>query len=89
MHFPIRTVAQSLSVALSLAILPGPAWAAGKCVLAGGSANMITRDLAEFMAKAALGNSIKGMGATPAGPVKLTCKDGLPVYCLAKQKACK
>ena len=61
----------------------------GKCVVAGGSANMITRDLAEFMAKAALGNSIKGMGAKPVGEIKLTCKDGVPVYCLAKQKACK
>ncbi|MDX2158907.1 MAG: hypothetical protein SFW09_20580 [Hyphomicrobiaceae bacterium] len=65
------------------------AHAAGKCVVAGGSATMITRDLAEFMAKAALGNSIKGMGAKPAGPIKLTCKDGLTTYCLAKQKACK
>ncbi len=61
----------------------------GKCVAAGGSANMITRDLAEFMAKAALGNSIKGMGAKPVGEIKLTCKDGVPVYCLAKQRACK
>lgn len=61
----------------------------GKCVIAGGSANMITRDLAEFMAKAALGNSIKGMGAKPVGEIKLSCKDGLPVYCIAKQKACK
>jgi hypothetical protein len=41
------------------------------------------------MAKAALGNSIKGMGAKPVGAIKLTCKDGLPVHCLAKQKACK
>ena len=63
--------------------------APGKCVVAGGSANMITRDLAEFMAKAALGNSIKGMGAKPVGEIKLNCKDGVPVYCLAKQKACK
>lgn len=63
--------------------------AAAKCVIAGGSADMITRDLSEFMAKAALGNSIKGMGAKPVGPVKLTCKDGFPVHCLAKQKACK
>lgn len=71
------------------------AWAAStpaeaaKCVIAGGSADMITRDLSEFMAKAALGNSIKGMGAKPVGPIKLACKDGFPVHCLAKQKACK
>lgn len=66
-----------------------PALAKSSCVLAGGSANMITRDLAEFMAKAALKNSIEGMGAKPVGGVKLSCKDGLPVYCLARQKACK
>jgi putative hemolysin len=66
-----------------------PAGASAKCVMAGGSANMVTRDLAEFMAKAALGNSIKGMGAKAVGDIKLTCKDGLPVYCLARQKACK
>ena len=59
-----------------------------KCVRAGGSANMITRDLAEFMAKAALKNSIAGMGKKPVGPIKLTCKDSAPVYCLARQKAC-
>ena len=69
--------------------IAGPAEAAQKCVRAGGSANMITRDLAVFMAKAALGNAIKGMGAKPVGWVKVTCKDGLPVYCLARQKACK
>lgn len=74
------------------AVLAAPAKAKkspGKCVIAGGSANMITRDLAEFMAKAALGNSIKGMGAKPVGEIKLVCKDGLPVYCIAKQRACK
>jgi hypothetical protein len=41
------------------------------------------------MAKAALNNSIKGMGAKAAGPIKLTCGNGFPVHCLAKQKACK
>lgn len=85
----LRAPIVALSAVVAAVLAAGPAAAAGKCVIAGGSANMITRDLAEFMAKAALGNSIKGMGATPAGPIKLTCKDGLPVYCLAKQKACK
>ncbi|MGD9802730.1 MAG: hypothetical protein AB7E81_18455 [Hyphomicrobiaceae bacterium] len=63
--------------------------AANRCVMAGGSANMITHDLAVFMAKAALGNSIKGMGAKAAGPIKLKCDNSVPVYCLARQKACK
>ncbi|MEZ5818149.1 MAG: hypothetical protein R3D44_13800 [Hyphomicrobiaceae bacterium] len=77
-------------VAAVLLANAGPApKAAKRCVLAGGSANMITRDLAVFMAKAALSNSIKGMGAKPAGPIKLKCQEGLPVYCLARQRACK
>jgi len=62
----------------------------GGCVLAGGEATMITSGLAEFMAKAALKNSINGMGAKPVGDVKLNCKDGTAsVYCIARQKACK
>lgn len=60
------------------------------CVMAGGEATMITSDLARFMANAALNNSIKGMGATAAGQVKMACKDPAPLtYCLAQQRACK
>ena len=67
-----------------------PAAAEGKCVLAGGEANMVTQDLAEFMAKAALKNSISGMGAKPSGEIKLTCnQNGVLQYCKATQKACK
>ena len=62
----------------------------GKCVLAGGEANMVTQGLAEFMAKAALKNSIKGMNAMPSGPIKLNCKaNGVLQYCKADQRACK
>lgn len=61
-----------------------------KCVMAGGEATMVTRDLAEFMAKAALKNSISGMGAKPSGDIKLKCSDsGVLQYCKAEQKACK
>jgi hypothetical protein len=87
MRIPIRAIV--VAVAFAAWTAGGPAQAAGKCVIAGGSANMITKDLSVFMAKAALGNSIKGMGATAAGPIKLTCNESFPVYCLAKQKACK
>lgn len=67
-----------------------PAAAAKSCVLAGGSATMITADLAKFMAEAALKNSIKGKGMTAAGPVKLTCTSNIAsTYCLARQRACK
>ena len=73
-------------------LAPAPTHAATKksCVLAGGEATMITLDSAKFMANAALNNSIKGMGATAAGPVKLACKDPAPLtYCIAQQRACK
>jgi len=64
--------------------------AAKSCVLAGGSATMITADLAKFMAEAALKNSIKGKGLSPAGAVKLTCTSGFAnTHCLARQRACK
>lgn len=87
MNVMARTFAIVAAVLLANA---GPtANAAPRCVLAGGSANMITHDLAVFMAKAALANSIKGMGAKPAGPIKLKCDSSVPVYCLARQKACK
>jgi pyruvate/2-oxoglutarate dehydrogenase complex dihydrolipoamide acyltransferase (E2) component len=69
---------------------PKAAAVAGKCTLAGGEANMITQDLAEFMAKAALKNSIKGMNAQPVGPLKLNCnQNGALQFCKAEQKACK
>lgn len=82
-----RTFAILAAVLLANA---GPtANAKSRCVMAGGSANMVTHDLAVFMAKAALGNSIKGMGAKAVGPVHLKCDKNFPVYCLARQKACK
>ncbi len=64
--------------------------AKSKCVRAGGTATMITEDLAKFMAEAALKNSIAGMGAKPVGPVAMKCSTGagLP-SCVARQKACK
>jgi hypothetical protein len=81
--------AYAIFAAILIANAGPTAHAARSCVMAGGSANMITHDLAVFMAKAALGNSIKGMGAKPVGPVKLKCDKNFPVYCLACQKACK
>ena len=60
------------------------------CVRAGGEATMITSGLAEFMAEAALKNSIKGMSAEPAGPIDLRCDDPAPLTpCRARQRACK
>ena len=87
----LRTLTASAAL-LAFAALASGAYAAPKksCVLAGGEATMITPDMAKFMANAALNNSIKGMGATAAGPVKMACKDPAPLtYCLAQQRACK
>lgn len=67
----------------------GSASAAGKCVNAGGTADMVTEDLARFMANAALNNQMKAEGLKPSGPVKVTCKPGIPVNCTARQRACK
>jgi hypothetical protein len=84
----------SMIAAVALAALAGntpTSYAAPKsCVLAGGEATMVTRDLAEFMAKAALNNSMKAKDLKPSGAVKLSCKDPAPLtYCLAEQRACK
>lgn len=60
------------------------------CYQAGGSATMITKALAEFMANAALKNSIASHGWTAAGPIRMKCKDeGLTESCTARRLACK
>lgn len=54
-----------------------------------GSADMVTTDLAKFMANAALKNAIEAHGLKPSGEVKLTCReDALTTYCKATRKAC-
>lgn len=79
----------SVFAAAALLVLAGSANAAGKCVNAGGTADMVTEDLARFMANAALNNQMKAEGLKPSGPVKVTCKPGVPVNCTARQRACK
>ena len=83
-------LAQMAGLALVVTALMAPATEAKTCVLAGGEATMVTKDLADFMANAALKNSMKDKGLTPQGAVKLTCNAPSPLtYCLAQQKACK
>ena len=78
------------TIAAAVALSGTSATAAGKCVLAGGEATMVTGDLARFMANAALNNSIKGMGAKASGAATVKCTDGFAsVYCKATQRACK
>lgn len=87
-HFTRLAAACALTAGLAMAATPS--LAAPKCVMAGGTATMITEDLAKFMAEAALKNSISGMGATASGKIDMKCKPetGL-TNCTAKQKACK
>ena len=78
------------AAALALRLVAGVGTAdAAKCVKAGGTADMITEDLARFMANAALENQIKANGWKGVGPVSMSCKAGAPINCTATQKACK
>jgi hypothetical protein len=64
--------------------------AQASCVKAGGESTMLTEDLAKFMAKAALNNSIKNNGFKPSGQISLTCKPApLGTHCVARQRACQ
>lgn len=59
------------------------------CQTVVGSADMITRDLAKFMAEAALKNAIAGKNMKPAGETILTCRDDtVTTYCKASRRAC-
>lgn len=79
---------RSLFVALAALVLSSLS-AEAACRTVVGSADMITRDLAEFMANAALKNAIEAKGLKPAGAVKLTCRDDtVTTYCKASRQAC-
>ena len=83
-------LAEIAGLALLASAVVGPSASAKTCFLAGGEATMVTKDLADFMANAALKNSMKDKGLTPQGAVKLTCNAPSPLtYCLAQQRACK
>lgn len=79
----------AMLAAALIAVTPHGASAAGKCVMAGGEATMITEDLAKFMAEAALKNSIAAHNWKAAGPISMKCDapNGLP-HCKATRKAC-
>jgi hypothetical protein len=52
--------------------------------------SLITKDLAVFMANAALKNSIADHGERPKGAVALSCKDDtFTTTCHARRQACK
>ncbi len=79
---------RSIFAGLAVLVLSG-AGADAACRTVVGSADMVTRDLATFMANAALKNAIEAKGLKPSGEVKLTCRDDtLTTYCKASRPAC-
>jgi hypothetical protein len=85
----VRMSIVGLTVAIALAGAMTTGAEAG-CRRAGGEATMITKDLAVFMANAALKNSIADHGERPAGAVQLSCKDDtFTTTCHARRQACR
>jgi hypothetical protein len=79
-----------LSLAVALAGTTVLSSAEAGCRRAGGEATMITKDLAVFMATAALKNSIADHGERPKGGIKIACKDDtFTTTCTARRQACK
>lgn len=75
-------------VSLVAAVLCAQSAEAG-CRTVVGSADMVTRDLAKFMANAALKNAIADKGLKPSGSITLTCRDdAVTTYCKASRPAC-
>lgn len=75
-------------LALAGAVLCGQSAEAG-CRTVVGSADMVTTDLAKFMANAALKNAIADKGLKPSGEITLTCReDTFTTYCKASRPAC-
>jgi hypothetical protein len=75
-------------LSFAAAIMCGQAAEAG-CRTVVGSADMVTTDLAKFMANAALKNAIEAKGLKPSGEIKLTCReDTFTTYCKATRHAC-
>lgn len=76
------------ALALAGAMLCGQSAQAG-CQTVVGSADMVTTDLAKFMANAALKNAIEAKGLKPSGEIALTCReDTFTTYCKASRRAC-
>lgn len=72
-----------------VALMVGGGSAQAGCRTVVGSADMVTTDLAKFMANAALKNAIEAKGLKPSGEVKMTCReDTFTTYCKASRPAC-
>jgi hypothetical protein len=85
-----RMITIGLTCAVAIAGAMTATNAQAGCRRAGGEATMITKDLAVFMANAALKNSIADHGERPSGPVSLSCKDdAFTTTCHARRQACR
>jgi len=85
-----RIITIGLTCAVALAGAMTATSAEAGCRPAGGEATMITKDLAVFMANAALKNSIADHGERPKGAVAVSCKDdAFTTTCHARREACK
>lgn len=86
----MRMTLTGLTLAVALVGAAAVSSAEAGCRRAGGVATMVTKDLAVFMANAALKNSIADHGERPSGPVQLKCTDDtLTTTCTARRMACK
>jgi len=75
-------------LSMAAVVLCGQGANAG-CRTVVGSADMITKDLAVFMANAALKNAIADKSLKPSGTITLTCRDDtFTTYCKASRPAC-
>jgi hypothetical protein len=82
--------ASFFGLSLAAALTGAAATAEAGCRRAGGEATMITKDLAVFMATAALKNSIADHGERPKGSISIACKDDtFTTTCTARRQACK
>ncbi len=76
-------------VTLAAALTVGTISAEAGCRTVAGSADMITSDLAKFMAEAALKNAIAAKGLKPSGAMSMKCRDdAVTTYCKATRTAC-
>ena len=82
--------ASFFGLSLAAALTGAAATTEAGCRRAGGEATMITKDLAVFMATAALKNSIADHGERPKGSITIACKDDtFTTTCTARRQACK
>ncbi|MGQ0671925.1 MAG: hypothetical protein ACT4N2_03465 [Hyphomicrobium sp.] len=78
-----------MALTLAVTLTAGAAGSHAGCRTVAGSADMVTTDLAKFMANAALKNAIAAHGLKPSGAISMKCReDTFTTYCKATRQAC-